>query len=136
MNKQSSEEKLFVKKMVSKITFFGIGAHLIYKFYRISGLAKRICQLTGSNNCNEIIKIDLKNEEGQCQVMPEIEEDVILVLKTKDCMLLKFKEVGNYVINQEIESVMVKSDNKILIDSEEFTEDKEINRLVKNISIK
>lgn len=122
MTKHSAEEKMFVKKMVSKITFFGIGAHLIYKFYSMSGLSKRICQLTGMDNCNEIerVNIGVNEETGECNPLPDIDEDVILTLTTKDCMFLKFKQSGNYIIDKDIKVANRYKGNKVLIDTVEM----------------
>jgi hypothetical protein len=43
-----SEEKLQVKKLVTKLTIMGIGVHMIYRFSYWSGLAKTLSSLVKS----------------------------------------------------------------------------------------
>jgi endonuclease I len=45
MSNTEQEDKRFVKKLVTKLTLFGVGAHLIYKFYEMSGLGNQIREI-------------------------------------------------------------------------------------------
>jgi hypothetical protein len=133
--KRTVEEKIFIKKMVAKITFFGIGSHLIYKFYRITGMADRIFELFGGKIMEEVILV--KDEENECE-LPVMEEGVLAFVKTKDCVLLKFKTPGKYVLNNVdvVYSKVEDSDYLIRVGDVEVTDmlDEEING-VKEINV-
>lgn len=110
------DNKIFIKKTITKLALFGIGADMIYRFYRISGLSKRISELSRP-------KVEVPKEK-----------DVLMVLNTTQDNVLKIKQKGEYVINTMIKdihrfaSVRVQIDGKDMSD-EEFTQ-RHVNTLV------
>lgn len=53
---ETTQDKAFIKKTVTKITIITIGSHIIYKFVNWSGLYTKIHKLLVDSNRIEIIK--------------------------------------------------------------------------------
>lgn len=119
----SSTEKIYVKKLVTKITFISIGAHLIYKFYNMSGLTNRIQQLFFTNeeldNQETIVEYDSieelrRKDKYKCLLDNEVSKDVnaLVSLRTLDGVWLHFKEVGEYKIDNQFITVGINNSQK------------------------
>lgn len=115
-----TQDKIYVKRMVSKVVFISIGAHMIYKFYRMTGLATRLENLffLKDNNQEQILDecgcgVKTCNE---CTKDLEVIESVgsLVSLKTIDDVWLHFKERGEYKICYNITHGIIKGDVKVV----------------------
>lgn len=120
--------KIFIKKLVVKLTLFMMGLDVIQRFYQNTGLSKQISIL---------LKKDVEEIESPKKVeFPPDDDNTILMLLTDDDTFVRFRETGTFEINRYIKEYQQFKSNVVLMDDKKTASLKgSVNCHVKKIEI-